>query len=57
MPFIEDVTIFYPANETMTNQDIINLAYDIVPARCVESIICEVGEIVPSEVPCHILPH
>ena len=36
---------------------IINLAYDIVPARCVESIICEVGEIVPSEVPCHILPH
>ncbi|OUS47027.1 hypothetical protein BE221DRAFT_191557 [Ostreococcus tauri] len=36
---------------------IINLAYDIVPAKCVESIICEVGEIVPSEVPCHILPH
>jgi len=40
------------------NLAIINLRYDIIPSKCVRSIICEAGEISPSEVPCYTLgPH
>ena len=39
------------------NLSIINLTYDVVPAKCVRSIICEAGTIAPADVPCYTLAH
>ena len=42
----------------LKNLAIINLRYDVIPSKCIRSIICEAGEISPSEVPCYTLgPH
>ena len=41
----------------LPNLSIINLTYDVVPAKCVRSIICEAGEIAPADVPCYTLAH
>jgi translation initiation factor eIF-2B subunit delta len=41
----------------LPNLSVVNLTYDVVPAKCVRSIICEAGEIVPADVPCYLLAH
>lgn len=50
-------SVLATSQELSPNLSIVNLTYDAIPPRCVKSIICESGEILPSDVPCYVLSH
>jgi len=50
-------SVLATSQELSPNLSIVNLTYDAIPPRCVKSIICESGKILPSDVPCYVLSH